>query len=447
MGRSIVVSFEGVIVRVLYGLLKGKDIVIEDALTLKDEQFDDFIEKEKAKEFIVVCSFRDFYQDTTLIPSTKDSIVRKLIEADVRKRAPFKDFTFIYTVSGEKVVENRRMKEVFVFAVSNGELNGIVNRFISKGKVVKAVYHDIFSIASQVDANDLPVLCVSEAGLNKNLFLIKDGRIQLVRTAQSIESGLSNFDVQNINMTVNYCRQTLRTNPSSVMLIGSLCNNYNATTDTLTPIACFTQKLYRIKQAVSLDFTTPFTAFLAGKSDINLLPVQSKVFFRVSMFLRYSVLLFLFLSVTGMSYGVYITKRIIEHKENISSRRNSPADVSAALSLYDAKKSELSRYAAFIKSAGDASSAPDIRGFLTLLSGLNTDNIKVKSLSVNVIDNILKVNLKGVMKTDGYAGMQRDYQGFISRITAFKGIVIKNHGVELKDKSFYVDMEWSAEGR
>lgn len=444
LGGSVVVSFEGNTIKVLYGTLKGRDIVVSDALSLRDDQFDDFLRKEKTKEFIVVNSFKDFYQDTILIPSTKNKFVKKLVDIETRKKSPFKDLSFIYTISGEKIIENRRMKEVSVFAVNNDEINGIVSRFISRGKVVRAIYHDIFSIASQIETGDLPVLCVSEVGLNKNLFLIRDGRIHFARTAQSIEPGLNDFDIQNINMTINYCRQTFRTNPFSIMLIGSLCNNFNATMATLVPMSCFTQKLYRIKQVVSLDFISPITAIHARKRDINLLPAQLRSFFQIRMFLRYSTFLMLFLSVIGVIYGVYIAKRSVDLRDNIVSKRISPADLNATLYLHDSKKAELSRYAPFIKLVRDALSSPEPYRFLALLSDLKTDNIKINSVSVNAGDDVLKIGLKGLVKTDGYAVMQEDYQRFIDQTAALKGVIIKKNEIELKDKSFQIEMQWRA---
>lgn len=430
MGSSVVVSFEGELIRVVYGSSKGKTVEIKDTLALRDEEFDDFLSKEKAKEFIVVSSFRDFYQDTILIPVTKEKFTGKLIEADILKKAPFKDLSFIYTVLGEKLIENRRMKEVFVFAVNREEIDSLVNRFARKGKVVRAVYHGLFSIASQIKPGGLPVLCVSESGLNKNIFLVKDSRVLFIRTVQSIESGLSDFDIQNINMTANYCRQNLKTEPSLVLLEGNLCVNYNAATLAMTPLACFIHGAYQKKQ------------FFAAKSYIDLLPLQFKIISQVTMFLKYSTLCMLLLAVFGAFYAVYLATNITALKNNILSKRSSPADITALLSAYDAKKSAMAAYGPFIKSAGASLAAPEIYRFLAEVAALKTADIKMESLAVNNANNVLKITMKGVVKIDDYAGMQRTYQEFIGRVTAIKGAAVTLQALDLNTKNFNMELEW-----
>ena len=118
MLRRAVVSFEDETIKVIYATVKGKETVVDDTLVLKAEEFDDFLRKEKAKEFMVVNSFKDFFQETILIPPTKKRFTKKLIEIEISKRSQFKDFSFLYAISGEKIVELRKMRKASVFAVN-----------------------------------------------------------------------------------------------------------------------------------------------------------------------------------------------------------------------------------------------------------------------------------------------------------------------------------------
>ncbi len=432
MGKAIV-SFEDTTVRVVYAASKGKGPIVKDALTLRTEQFDDFLDKEKTKEFIVVNSFKDFFQDIILIPPAKKRYLKKLIETEIRKRSALKDFSFIYTVSGEKLIENRRMKEVFVFAVSSEDIRDIINRFVNKGKVVRAIYPDVFAIASMISSTE-PVLCVSEAGLNKNLFLIKDGRIQFVRTAQSLEHGINDLDVQNINMTVNYCRQSMRINPGLIMLTGSLCTDYKATTPSSIPISCLSQQ-----SETFLDFAAAVSALYVSR-DKDLLTTEYKNLYRMGLFLRYSTTLFLALSVVCLGYAGYTIKGIIEARDRLNYIRKNLPDPNPALSMYDAKRSELSAYMPFIRSLKDASKTPDIQRLLSLLSDLKRDNISIDSVTITAPENIMKIEIKGRVRTEGFADAEMYYRRMIDSISPLRGISIKGHGIELKDKSFHIEM-------
>ncbi|HCC68603.1 MAG TPA: hypothetical protein DEP99_01815 [Nitrospiraceae bacterium] len=444
MGKAIVISFEDETIRVLYARFKRKNIVVDDALTLRNDQFDDFLLKEKSKEFIIVNSFKDFFQDTILVPPTKARLIKILIEAEIRKRSQLKDFSFIYTITGEKIVQQRKMKEVFVFAVRNEDIKEIVNRFILKGKVIKAIYPDIFSLACLIEPEPMPLLCVSEAGSNKNIFLINDGVIQFVRIAQSIEQGIGDVDIQSIKMTINYCGQTLKIKPYATMLIGSLCSNYNVTVDTPLPIACFTHRSFRSQMSSALlGFISLISAlFVPRGRGINLLPAEYKNFLRTRLFLRYSTALFLLLSIIGMVYAGFIVKNIMESQDRLSSIRRDFPDIDNILTMYDMKKTELAGYMPFVTSLRNAVLIPDIQRFLSLLSELNVDNLRIDSISIKTGNNILDVEMKGSVKTESYAGMQMDYQKLINSITALKGVSIKSHGLDLRTRSFHIRMQY-----
>ncbi|MFN3479876.1 MAG: hypothetical protein ACK415_05775 [Thermodesulfovibrionales bacterium] len=434
MAKTIV-SFEGDLIKVTYVTYKGKKHIVKDTLILKNEQFDDFLQREKTKEFLVVKAFKDFFQDIILIPPVKKRYLKKLLEAEIRKRSELKDFSFIHTELSEKLVDNRRMKEVFVFAVKSEDIKDIINRFGNRGKVVKAIYPDVFSIASMIDSVE-PVLCVSEAGFNKNLFLIKDGRIKFVRTAQSLEHGINDLDVQNINMTVNYCRQAMRVNPSLIMLTGGLCNDYNATTPSSIPISCLSHQ-----SNIFLDFAAAISAIHVDR-DKDLLTAEYKKFYWTKLFLRYSTALFLALSVISLGYAGYTIKHILDTRSKLDSIRRSLPDVRATLSMYDARKSELSVYMPFIKSLQDASKIPDIQRLLYLLSGLKRDNIRIDSITITTSDNVLKIEMRGSVRTSGFADAQMYYQRMIDSISPSNGFSIKGQGLELKDKSFHIEMEY-----
>lgn len=442
MLSNVIVSFEDDAVRVIYGSLKGKIVAVKDSLTLKQDEFDAFLSREKAKEFIVVNSFKNYYQDTLLIPFTKEKFIRKLIDADLRKKAPFKDFSYIYTIAGEKFVDKVRKREVFVFAVNKDDIADIVNRFTSKGKTIKALYHDLFAMASKIDAGDAPILCVSENDLNKNIFLVKNNRVLFFRSVQSIDKGISDFDIQNINMTVNYCRQTFKIDPSMILLTGSLCSNYSAATGTAAPVGCFNHRIYQAKQFSDINFLSPLAAFFASRWDINLMPRRLKLIYRAKMFLKYSTLCMMLLSLLGVFYGIYLSAHAASLKSSIASKKISPADLNGLLALYDVKKSELAAYEAFIRSIESALSVPDIDRFFALLSNLKVDNVRMDTLTVKASGDLLNVTMKGTVRAEGFAEMQKTYQDFIAAIPAIKGTTLKTHGLDLKNRGFKVELEW-----
>jgi len=59
LSRLTAVSFEEDVVKVVHAALKGKNLSIGRAETVANEQFDDYLRKEKSKEFIVIYEFSE----------------------------------------------------------------------------------------------------------------------------------------------------------------------------------------------------------------------------------------------------------------------------------------------------------------------------------------------------------------------------------------------------
>ena len=125
MARQIAVSFENETVKIVYASFKGRNLLIGKTLTLTNDEFEDFLKKEKSRDFIVVCDFKIFYQDIMLLPPVNEKYFKNIVEAEAKKRfSELKDFTFFHSILGERMHEGRRVKETFFFAVANDEPTG-----------------------------------------------------------------------------------------------------------------------------------------------------------------------------------------------------------------------------------------------------------------------------------------------------------------------------------
>mgnify|MGYP000035332016 FL=1 len=71
MSKKVVISFEKDAVKVVYGTVGGNNLVITKTLTVAEDEFDSFLQREKAEEFIVVYDFKAFYSDRMELPPVK----------------------------------------------------------------------------------------------------------------------------------------------------------------------------------------------------------------------------------------------------------------------------------------------------------------------------------------------------------------------------------------
>lgn len=454
MARQIAVSFENEVIRVVYASLKRGNLIIKKTLVLRDEEFDDFLKKEKARHFSIVCDFKSFYQDILLLPLVKERFFKNIVEAEIRRKSPeFRDFSFFHTILGERIHEGRKMRETLVFAVNNYDLSRIIDRFDKYGKKITGIYPAAFTIAQLVSFSygitDEPILCVAESESGKILLLMKDGKLYFMRAVQSFERGLHDIDVQSINMTINYCRQTLRLTPSQVILIGTACSKYETTMDLLLPVLCMEPPSNIIASRETItDFIIPMSAMLniKGIKGGNLLPGKYRSFYRQKTILSYYTALFLIFSVIGMVYLKMKLSETADMKRKIASLRAEIRGMESIRIGYENKKREFDKIASLINFVNTMNSSPDIQKALVALSSikeLHGKDINIGSVDINPGGNMVHVKLKGSVTAANFTAMQQTYQNLVKAIKKTEGMEIVSDRIDIKDKGFQIELKCS----
>ena len=79
MGKTVAVSFEGASVKVVHASLKGTTVTVERAETIPDNEFDNYLRREKASEFIVTSEFKESYHDIITTPVVKKQFLEKIL--------------------------------------------------------------------------------------------------------------------------------------------------------------------------------------------------------------------------------------------------------------------------------------------------------------------------------------------------------------------------------
>lgn len=147
MGQAVSVSFEGDNIKVVYATLKGRRISVDDALVLPRERFDDFLAEQKIRDFTVSVDFRNFYQETIYIPPVRKSLVKAVVLSEIRKKSPLEgNVAAVFFKTGEKSTGTKKADEYFVFYVDQREVDELAERFLARGKRIKALYPNMLSV-------------------------------------------------------------------------------------------------------------------------------------------------------------------------------------------------------------------------------------------------------------------------------------------------------------
>jgi hypothetical protein len=452
LANQIAVSFEGEVVRVVYASSGRGKVKIRKALLLKNEEFDDFLSGEKARAFIVVADFKVFYNDILYLPPAKDKFVRQMVESEIRKRNPeLKDFSFSYSVLGDAVRDGKKVREVFFYAVADADTLQIIERFDKYNKTVKCIFPfaTILSrLVNEVSGNDDELyLCVAETGLNKIMFLVKNGKLYFIRTAQSLERGMHDIDVHDINMTVNYCRQTLRTTPAAILLLGSLCSNYDSSMSFAVPAAGILCPSNILANREVVEDNLALIAAVcpcSGNDGISVLPRQYTLLIMYNKIITSTAIIFMLLSGAGLAYLQKDISEIINMKKDADVLRTEIRLMESNRQSYEMLNRELSEYVPIINFMNSVTTVPDMQRALISLASLNTlrgDAVQLEAITVSAGPATLNIQLKGNIKDGRYADINKHYRAFLDELKGVKGFTPASDSLDINSRNFHIEVQ------
>lgn len=450
MADRIAVSFEDNIIKIVYASFGRGNLVIEKTLAIKDEEFGSFLKGEKKDEFTVVTDFTAPYQEILSLPDAKERYLKLLIEESIRKNSPeLGKFSFIYAPVGEKILEGKKTGEYFVFAVSHDSLFRIMDRFTMHGKRVRYLLPSVFALPRIVrmpaGLADAPVLCVAETGEKKILFLIRNKKLCFFRTAQSFGSGILDFDVQNINMTINYCNQTLKVPPAHLLLIGTAGSRFEASAKLALPAECIAYPSDIIGQREILDeFLAPVSALIRDKDSGrgDLLPAHYRNFYTQKSVLTYGTAAFLVLSLAGLGYALKNYSYVRSAGEAVSSLR---ADIGGMMSVpeyFEGRSAELGKIMPSINFVNAVNSMPDFQSGLIAASRLRMKDVNLSSVALKAEGGVLALSIKGEISAASYDETQERYRGFIEAIKKIQGLVLSSERIDMNSRGFQAEARY-----
>jgi len=444
LGKTVSVSFEGSSVKIVHASFKGKRLTVENTQILPENEFDSCLRREKASEFIVTAEFRESYHDIIKTPVVKEEFLKKIIESEIRKVIVQKDFSFVYSTVGEKIVDNRKILEVFYYAVPKDSIRNTVERFYDSGKVVRALYPSVFSAASLIDqqVSGEAHMGILSSGKSRLVFFVRKGSIYFLRNYESYETGLSDFDIQNINMTVSYCFQNLRMNPTSVFLIGDLSESSGTIQAMSTaPLASLSKAEYiHCARDLFNEFTLPIASFFTPRTS-NILSDEFKKIYRLRNYMAYASRVFVLLAFLCSGAVLFEWNSAQEKKELIQNMKKGGVDVERVLADYGTREVKRDLYMPLVGFLNRP--VHDMQGVLVSLGRTDFRKLTLNEITASHKDDAnFTVLLEGIASADSYAAMQDSLDTVMKELTKTGKPEITNRSVELRDKTFSVELSY-----
>jgi hypothetical protein len=448
--KRVVVSFEGGVVKVAYVSQAGGKAAIDKAYSFQDGEFDGFLEVSRDREFVVVCTFPTFYQGILSLPPAKEKYLPTLVEMAVRKNfVGAQEFVFFYDILEEAQQEGRKTKETFAFSVEYEQVSSIIDRFNRYGKTIVALYPSVLTLAALsqrlLPLRDGTLLAVLDTETGKTLFLLKDGRLRFVRFVQSEEPGIHAADIDNINMTVSYFRQTLRLSPSRILFLTAGGESAEETAKLVAPHV-------RLDEIPGVDapvqtisqYIVPLSAALYSPElkRGNLLTPAYKSLPVQKMALTAATALLLLMTLGGFGSIALSLRDASVVKGRITALQREITEKEPLFKAYETASGDLQRTAPLVAYMNKTSSSPDVKKALAALSFLPMDHVTTESIQLEAKEDGLAIAVRGSIQADTFADMDARYRGLITRLRAIRGIQVGTDQIDPKDMTFTIEAKW-----
>lgn len=447
---QVAVSFENNQVKVVEALLREGRLAVKEAFTFAEADFPSYLKEAKADEFIVACDFPDLIHETLLIPPAKDRYLRALVEREIKKSLPeIKDFAVAFHAVREQVRDGKKALEVMVYVVEKGRLHDIVNTFETNGKRVSFLCPSVLPIAhlvhTSLESNNEILLTVIDGGATKTLLVSQNGHILFLRVIQSRAFGIDDIDADNINMTVTYSRQSLRAEPSRIIILGA--QQTPAVEETQNKLILPSHNL-GLPDSVLMDSQGDREAVYSAvalclfASDLrwgNLVPPEHTAFFRKKKILKYGATFFFCSSLALSGYALKTAAEIPRLKAQMRDIRADMARRQSVWSEWIKAKDELNVFMPLISFANTVESSPDAVVALRALSFLPMKDVKIQALRLSNTPEGIKVEIKGELTMDKYGDMSTLFQHLLQTLKQTGGLEVGVHSLEVKNRSFSIE--------
>lgn len=441
MSRFVTVSLEGNEVKIIHSSIKLGNIYIDKMETVADREFDDYLERENAEEYVVVYDFGEYFHDVILIPALKPKYIKKVVESEIRKATGKTDFTFVYSILGDRVVDNKKMIELFYYMVTDEAIRNVVERFYDHGKIVKALYPDVFTAAVLVDrkASKQIKMGVIIEGLRRIVFTTKNGIINYVRDYTSLEPTVSDFDVKNINMTLTYCKQNLRMDPLSVTFVGDLTGFSEVKTKPDVPVVQPEMPdNIKCEGEMSCGYALPCASLNASRA-VSILSKKFKNIYVLRRLLEGASLTFVLLSVICLGLIFYIVDDVFQTRHDIRSAVSEFSGVQKEYGEYLDRQETMNDIMPFVDFLNRPSI--DIGTLLVEMSGIKLQNLRLNEVNAEAEgDASFLVSISGMGLINTYSSFQASFDKLVDRLEKMNNVKLKNKVINHMDKTFLVQL-------
>jgi len=432
----------------------GMITAVHDVRSFPHEELGAYLLSRRLKTCILCCNPTFFYQDTFNLPPTASRFYENLIRVEVQKSHPdLQTFTFFYRTIGDVTIDGFLLNRVAVFSYTDDSLSEYISLFSRHGKTISKIYaapYPIFKLAapSCLDDPNTPRFVIASIPNEKMILLSMNGEPAFIRRIPSADAELHGADTENINMTIDYCFQSLRIRPAEALLL----NIHESLTEPRQQIGIKIRlaslpPLAALAPDMAENFIAPLAAALHYADTPSLCDITPADYVTFTQGKKYlSVAIMVLFVISTILCGLILTERlaISDLKSTVAITRGQLAKAGEELESYRKLDDEAKKFGRPIEDLNKLSALISPAAALAPLYTLNSPACSLRQLSTQKGDGFIGVHLEGDLRAGSYGETQRIYEETLARLIRIPGYAINSSTVDINKKSFVIEARFSS---
>ena len=445
--------FNGAIVQAVRVHIAGQLVTVKDARTFPFDELDVFLSTCKEKVCIVCSNPQIFHQDIIHLPPAAGKLYDDLVRAEIHKTYPdLTSFSIFHRTVGEATIDTRLYSKIVVFSYPDDFLSDFIQTINRHGMAISHVYPAPCSISrlalSTCSADPgQPRIFIATLPGEKLILVSENNELEFLRKMPSFDNTLLPEDANNINMTIDYCLQTLRVRPiEAVMLNQSELSGEHPPHISVPYRASLPPQLANVPPHIIQEYLAPVAAALHRTESPGIgtiLPSDYALFSTHKKLLTASAAVMCLLALLLTGYLVTEWLVISDLKSKVGRARtelSGSASEIAAFKKLDAEVNKLKQPLDFINKHNISLNPAAALAALVLPE---SRNYLVKGVTIRSGEGALEVQIDGTIEASGYSDTQAVFEETVARIAAIPGYAVSSSTVDIKQKNFTVQARYN----
>ncbi len=436
MKKRTFISIEGQ--KAKAALIK-KDIENADFIEFSSDEILDFIKENSIKEVYLSVTFPDLLTFRFSLPfqiPDKKKILEKIVFNEIRKRYPsIQNFSFMY----ETYIEPAR-SWIRCYVASEDSCK-FIEELIEAKINIKALFSVhiplLYLINSYSELMEKNRIVCFISGKSRFIFVFEKSEMVLSRQYET-EENLTDEDIININMTVNYSVQNLRVQPEEIIFCGIKKQEISGLN---LPYR------FLIVLPETEKYSVPLSMALFEKElkQKNMLPLQYRRFKKTVKYLKCASFIMLTVTVFLTAYNASVLfklkslyDKMILHKQYIMKHEQEFFSIQNTLKNFEMNLKPL------IELQNKRNVIMDARFPLYSLSQAKTELIQINSIEI-LSGQKPQIKIKGHSTGQNFSQRQISYLNFTGALTQNR-LKIVNESWDITKGDFSIDAVYEHKG-